>query len=117
VLARRNEAAGMAFLTKGDNMLLADPVVPLRQVMGRVSVIKRRGRQMSLDTAAWRRLSFLIAVIMLIWSQLSKQVQKLTRRPGSSGPNSLTARFSKMVHAGFQLLLKTSQRLFSRWHT
>ena len=59
---------GYTFITKGDNVLQFDPPLSANEIVGKVLVIKRGQRQMSLDTAIWRILGWHIAISTLAWT-------------------------------------------------
>jgi signal peptidase len=63
-------ATSITFLTKGDSAPKFDPPVKREEIIGRVLVIQRESRQMSLDTTAWRVLGWSIAMLSLGWAKL-----------------------------------------------
>ncbi len=112
----RNTADGASqFLTKGDNVLRPDPLVPAAEILGRVLLIRRGGRELSLDTPFWRRLGWLIAIIMLAWNKVYGGLWAVRRRLWGTSSNRITRAASRLFHAPFTLLLKLLQLLFSRW--
>jgi signal peptidase I len=113
VLARNDEAGSPVFLTKGDNVLLTDPLVSAQQVLGRVTMITRGRRQIRLDTPARHRLGRLIAMLMLAWSWTFARARRLKLRLGLPQNSRLTRWLNRSARLWLRLLLKILQRLFT----
>ncbi|WP_347273584.1 signal peptidase I [Candidatus Kuenenia sp.] len=60
VLTISEKGTGFSFITKGDNVPHADPVVSHSEIIGKVSAIKRGEKMLSLDTFAGRSTGWLI---------------------------------------------------------
>ena len=106
---------GHTFITKGDNVLQFDPPLSANEVVGRVLTIKRGERQMSLDTAVWRILGWLIAVSTLGWTGLYTRGRYFIQRLfgiHSVRPASFLCRSMQFV---FLLIRKSVFVVISRW--
>jgi signal peptidase I len=106
---------GPTFVTKGDNASQFDPPLSADEIVGRVLAVEREGRRMSLDTAAWRALGWLIAVGTLAWIGLYGWGQALKRRLLGPQPNALTASLRRGAVATCSLALRVAQAIASRW--
>jgi len=106
---------GPTFVTKGDNVFQFDPPLKAEEIVGRVLSVERGGRHMSLDTAAWRTLGWLIAVGTLAWTKLYGWGQSLKQRLLGPQPNRLTAFLRRSALASFSLALEVAQGVFCRW--
>jgi signal peptidase I len=115
VLRIRRSEAGLTFVTKGDNASQFDPPLSADEIVGRVLAVERGGQYMSLDTAVWRMLGWLIAVGTLAWTKLYGWSQALKQRLLGPQPNRLTALLRRSALAFFSLALKFVRAVFCRW--
>ncbi len=106
---------GLMFVTKGDNASRFDPSLNAGEIVGRVLSVERNGRQMSLDTAAWRMLGWFIVVSTLAWTKLYKWSRGLKRRLLGPRPNRVTAFLRHSAQAFFSLVLRVVQAVACRW--
>lgn len=107
--------AGLTFVTKGDNAFQFDPPLSADEIVGRVLAVERGGRYMSLDTAVWRVLGWLIAVSTLAWTKPYGWSRDLKQRLLGSQPNRLTTFLHQSVLAFSSLTLKAVQAIACRW--
>lgn len=103
--------AKLKFITKGDNVPYPDPPIDASEIVGRVLAIQRGGRQVRLDTVAWRVVGWLIVVATLSWTKLRSWRQRLL----GSGNNRLTALLQRGMLALRSLGFKMVQAVFYRW--
>jgi signal peptidase I len=106
---------GPTFITKGDHAPQFDPPLSADEIVGRVLAVERGSRYMSLDTAAWRVLGWLMAVGTLAWTKLYGWSRDLKQRLLGPQPNRLTAFLRHSALAFFSLILKVVQAVVCRW--
>jgi hypothetical protein len=106
---------GPAFITKGDGVSDLDPAVTADEMVGRVLAVKRGERYMSLDTAAWRTLGWLIALGTPAWAKLYSWGRTLKQRLLGPRPNRLTTLMRRGAMASSSLALKVLQAIACRW--
>lgn len=114
LLARQITGGEVRYLTKGDNMLGADPLVPVAEIMGKVVLVCSGDRQLSLDTPLWRSLNWLIAVVMLGWTKLYAALRAVRRKIWGRDSSRMTRAVSRITRACFSGLINLLQFLFSR---
>jgi signal peptidase I len=105
------------FLTKGDNSRHFDPLVNAKKVVGRALAVEREGRRISLDTAPWRVMGWLIALVTLGWTRLYARGRAIKRRFFGSRRSRLAVLLRRGVRVSSRLTLKFFQMLFSRGDT
>lgn len=115
VLCIYGDDTGITFVTKGDNALHLDPPVNADEMVGRVLSVRRGKQSMSLDTPAWRRLGWLIAVSTLAWIKLYAQGRDLKHGLLGPQPSRLTPFLRRGALACFSLVLKVMQAIAGRW--
>ncbi|KAB2836503.1 MAG: signal peptidase I [Candidatus Brocadia sp.] len=81
---------GTTFITKGDNNPQFDPPFGNNEFIGCVIGIKRGNRKMTLDTAAWRILGWLIAVSALALAKMHLSIRNRDQNLSERQPNQLT---------------------------
>lgn len=104
-----------SFVTKGDHAPQFDSPLSADEIVGRVLAVERGSRYMSLDTAAWRVLGWLMAVSTLAWTKLYGWSRDLKQRFLGPQPNRLTAFLRQSALAFFSLVLKVVQTVVCRW--
>ncbi|MBV7333620.1 signal peptidase I [Chloroflexi bacterium TSY] len=67
------------FVTKGDNVARFDPPVNGNVILGRVLALQRGEQHIALETCAWRRVGWLIALITLMTAAPSALYQRLSQ--------------------------------------
>jgi signal peptidase I len=110
-----DSSTGPTFVTKGDNASQFDPPLSTDEIVGRVLAVERGGRYMSLDTAVWRVLGWLIAVSTLAWTRLYGWSRALKQNLLGPQPNRLTAFLRRSALASFSLAFKVVQVIVCRW--
>ncbi len=115
VLCICDSDAGPTFTAKGDNAPRPDRPLSADKIVGRVLVVERGGRYMSLDTAIWRGIGWLIAASTLAWRRLCGWSQVLGQRGSGPRPHRLTARLRRGVQVFFSFALQVVRALFCRW--
>jgi signal peptidase I len=108
VLRVESRPSGRVFLTKGDNSRRFDPLLSANEVVGRALAVERGGRQISLDTAAWRAAGWLIALGTLGGTKLYAWGRAVKRRLWGPQPSRLAA----LLHRGAQVLSASVLRVF-----
>jgi hypothetical protein len=110
-----DDAAGAKFVTKGDNVSHFDPPMSAGEIVGRVLAVRRGDRYMSLDTAAWRMLGWLIAASTLAWTKLYGWSRGLKQRLLGPQPRRLTTFLRRSALALSSLVLEVVQAVLCRW--
>ncbi len=103
------------FMTKGDNVLRPDPLIPANEILGKVLMIHRGEQQLSLDTAVWQWIGWFIATIMLVWTKVHSLVGKNTQIPIGSENDDLRSSTGRKAKNLFTLFLKGLLFIFARW--
>jgi len=106
---------GLTLVTKGDNTPQFDLPLSAGEIVGRVLAVERNGKRMSLDTAVWRVLGWLIATGTLAWSALYDRSRKLKHGLLGPQPNRLTTGLRRSARACFSLILRIAQAVACRW--
>ena len=115
VLRICGDDAGTTFITKGDRVSHLDPAVTADEMVGRVLAVKRGERYMSLDTAAWRTLGWLIALSAPAWTKLYSWGRNLKQRLLGPRPNRLTTLMRRGAMASSSLALRVLQAIVCHW--
>jgi hypothetical protein len=102
------------FITKGDHIRRFDPPANADEIVGRVLAVERGGRQMPLNTAAWRVVGWLIAVSTLAWINLYGWGRGLERRLWGPQPIRLAVFMRRSTLAFFALALRVVQAILYR---
>lgn len=100
---------GLTYLAKGDNVLHYDPIVSPDQVVGRVRAVIRGGRQRSIDTRAWRVVSWLIAAGTLAWMKPLGWGMTPKHKLLGLRPNRLSSALSRITLIIFSLPLRLAR--------
>ncbi|MBM2832841.1 MAG: hypothetical protein HW406_2 [Candidatus Brocadiaceae bacterium] len=103
------------FITKGDNSPQCDPPWSSREMVGRVSGIKRGKKEMSLDTPYWRVVGWHIAFITLVWIKLSGLRRKIKQRLLGTHFNVLITLQRRGLDAFFFSVRKTLLITLFKW--
>ena len=94
----RIKEGGSVFVTKGDAVPRLDPPVHVEEVVGRVVVVERDGRQWAVDSVWWRAAGWLRAARTLVrgrirrkwrrlgWASARVEAQERESRIGSNDP-------------------------------
>jgi cytochrome c551/c552 len=109
------DRAQCTFITKGDNSHDLDAPVSANQVLGRVLAVKRGDRQMSLDTALWRGLGWVVASAALVSTRACDSGRALNRPVVGAGLRKFTALFHRGVKGVSWLLLSSAQAILGGW--
>lgn len=115
VLRIYDDDTGPIFITKGDNARQLDLPLGADEIIGRVLVAERGKRHMSLDTASWRVIGWLIAVSTWAWTRLYARVRTLKRRLLGPQPSRVTTALQGSALACRSLALRAIEAVFCRW--
>jgi signal peptidase I len=115
VISVQDDETSLAYITKGDNVLWADPAVPATEIIGRVLSVKRGGRQLNLRSRTWRALSWFLALIMLLWVKTAGTMTHAIWGDRPPFPRPLVKLLSRSTRLGFTLLIRGLELLFGRW--
>jgi signal peptidase I len=110
VLRVKSGQTGSTYITKGDNVWRVDAPVKASEIIGRVLVIKRGNRSVSLDTPHWRKLGRLTAFVMLVMATPYGWCRALKHRVRGNRADRLTVFLSQsslvLFRFGFKAILK-----------
>lgn len=106
---------GSTFVTKGDNAFDLDPTLNAQEIVGRVRAVEREGRRMSLETAPWRVVGWLIATGTLAWMRFYEWGRVLKRKLLGPRPNFLAVFVRRAGVAFSSFALKVIEAVVCRW--
>lgn len=114
VLRVARSQAGITFITKGDNIAHCDHPLSRDQLVGRVLIIQRGDRVVSLDTPAWRLSGWLIANGTLLWLTWYRSARTLKHKLLGTNPYRLTALLCQGIRASGSLFRNLIQAILWR---
>jgi hypothetical protein len=114
VLHMRKEGSEALCITKGDSVPCFDAPVRAHEIIGRVVAVSRGNRCVSLDTPAWRKLGWLIAVGTLPGATLYSWARTQKRHLRGSLPYRATRLLHWSILAPTWLSLKVIQSI-TKW--
>jgi signal peptidase I len=103
------------YLTKGDNVQSADPLVAADRVVGRVVAVQRGNQVMRLDSFQWQAAGWFIAVTALYWLRMMKLGRRIKRRLIGDRSLKITGPLQQLLFNVSKLLLKVARPIVCRW--